>query len=251
MKYFASLLLILTGPAVQASPQEFETLAVVRELEEVKVPAQRDGLLAELSVRRGHPVSAGQLIAQLDTTEIKLRLNVRQADVNKAKVESGLVAELGDNAVYLERFRLENQLEKSMGELRILENDLRQTAVHAPVDGLVRELLKHQGEWVKQGEPIAAITRMDRLIVEGFLDSRLVAPHAVTGAKARVVIPLAGGSPAEFDGLTIRYAAPKLELDGKFPVWVEIENPRAGDEHTSNIWLIRPGMSGSLTVILE
>ena len=71
------------------------------------------------------------------------------------------------------------------------------------------------------------------------------------GAKVDVTIQIAGLAPVEFKDLVIEHAAAKLELDGKFPVWVEIENKSIEDRRGEQRWLIRPGMSGSMLVKVE
>lgn len=240
-------------------------------------------------VRRGHSVTAQQIISELDKTDINLKLGVAEAElthlkakaenvgpvetaetaVRRAEKEDQLLSELGKNAVYLELFRMRNNLEKTTAELRSaksqllqdnlqvdvkknqlkqLEYDLRRNTIRSPYDGVVNDLLKHKGEWVRQGDPIVKITRMDKLLVEGFLDSAKVSPNSVIGAPAKVTIKAAQGDPTVFDGLVIEHPAPKLELDGKFPVWVEIVNRQVKDRNTRQQWLIRPGMNGTMTV---
>lgn len=268
---------------------DLETLAVVRELDDVDVPAERDGLIFSLTVRKGHRVTAQQLLASLDSTENMLKLKVAQAELKQVKVkaenlgpvetakaavaraekEDQLLGELGKNAVYLEKFRMRNNLDKTAAELqgaknqllqdqlmidvklsqlRMLENDIERASVHSPVDGVVHQILKQQGEWVRQGEPIVKVTRMDRLLVEGFVESRKIAPHQVTGSNVSVSIQLANGETSEFDAMVVEHSAPKLELDGKFAVWVEIENRLVTDRSGIQRWMICPGMSGKMTI---
>lgn len=292
MKNFVITLALFCSVISRAHSVEVETLAVVRELDEIEVPAQRDGLITEMLVRRGHTVRKGQVIAELDKNDTSLKLAVARAElqmaqiksendgpvlvaktaVSRAGTEGRLLEELGDNAVYLERFRQKNSSEKSAAELRtaenqfmqdrmqvdvkvsqarVLENDLRLTSIVSPVDGLVHEQVKQHGEWVKQGETVVKITRMDQLLIEGFLDSKTVSPHSISGAKVRSTIKVFGESPVEFEGLVIEQAAPKLEVDGKFPVWVEVSNRLTVDRAGEERWLLRPGMTGTMIVILE
>jgi multidrug resistance efflux pump len=282
----------IAGLVSSTRAEEFEMLVVVRELDQVSVPAQQDGLIAELFVRRGHSVTAQQIISELDKTDINLKRSVAESElthlkakaendgpveaadtaVRRAEKEDQLLSELGKNAVYLELFRTRNNFEKASAELRSaksqllqdtlqvdvkmnqlkqLEYDLKRNTVRSPYDGVVNELLKHQGEWVRQGDPIVKITRMDKLLVEGFLDSAQVSPNSVIGATAKVSIQAMNGNRTEFEGLVIEHPAPKLELDGKFPVWVEIENRQAEDRNSRLQWLIRPGMNGTMTVSID
>jgi multidrug resistance efflux pump len=292
MKRLVATLAVFGLVICRATAVEVETLAVVRELDEIEVPAQRDGLLAEMLVRRGHTIHKGQLIAELDKNDTSLKLAVARAElqmaqmksendgpvlvaktaVSRASTEGRLLEELGDNAVYLERFRQKNSAEKSAAELRsaenqlmqdrmqvdvkvsqarVLENDLKLTSIVSPVDGLIQEQVKQHGEWVKQGETVVKITRMDHLLVEGFLDSKTVSPHALPGAKVRSTIKVSGEGAVEFEGLVVEQAAPKLEVDGKFPVWVEIPNRMVVDRTGKERWLLRPGMTGTMIVILD
>jgi multidrug resistance efflux pump len=292
MKLPMFILCLIAGLISSTHAEEFETLVVVRELDQVSVPAQQDGLIAELFVRRGHSVTAQQIISELDKTDINLKRSVAESElthlkakaendgpvevadtaVRRAEKEDQLLSELGKNAVYLELFRTRNNFEKATAELRSaksqlmqdtlqvdvkknqlkqLEYDLKRNTVRSPYDGVVNELLKHQGEWVRQGDPIVKITRMDKLLVEGFLDSTRVSPNSVIGATAKVSIQAMNGHRTEFDGLVIEHPAPKLELDGKFPVWVEIENRQAEDRNSRLQWLIRPGMNGIMTVSID
>lgn len=282
----------IAGLVSSIQAEEFNTVVVVRELDHVNVPAQQDGLIGEMLVRRGHSVTALQIIAELDKTDINLKYSVAESElkhleakaendgpadaaetaVRRAEKEDQLLSELGKNAVYLELFRTRNNFEKATAELKAaksqllqdslqvdvkknqlkqLEYDLMRNTVRSPYDGVVNELLKQKGEWVRQGDPIVKITRMDRLLVEGFLDSSKVSPDSVIGASAKVSIQARQGNQTQFDGLVVEHPAPKLELDGKFPVWVEIENRQVEDRNSHQQWLIRPGMSGKMTVSIE
>jgi multidrug resistance efflux pump len=283
---------LFTALASSSIAEEFNTLVVVRELDQVNVPAQQDGLISELFVRRGHSVEARQIISELDKTDINLKLSVAESEltqlkakaendgpveaaetaVRRAEKEDQLLSELGKNAVYLELFRTRNNFEKATADLKSarnqllqdslqvdvkknqlkqLEYDLKRNTVRSPYDGVVNELLKQKGEWVRQGDPVVKITRMDKLLVEGFLDSTKVSPDSVVGATAKVTLQARQGSQTQFDGLVVEHPAPKLELDGKFPVWVEIKNRQVEDRNSKKQWLIRPGMNGTMTVSIE
>ena len=283
-----AMLLVNTSSLV-AQDSVIETLCVVRELEDVEVPAKREGLIERLLVRRGNRVNSEELLASLETKDTRLRLDVTlaelrhaetkannegrvlssQANVDRARQEKLLMKELGDDAVYLERFRTDNSLRKATADLStakserqqdvlmadvkrsevaLLENDIEQTSIFSPVEGVVRELIKNQGEWVRKGEPILVVTRMDRLLVEGFLDSDDVATSVIVGAEVSVAFKINGKATTVFDDLRVAHAAPKLELDGKFPVWVELPNRLVTNASGAKSWLIRPGMKAKMKV---
>ena len=280
------------GPTTLVASETRETLCVVRELDEVEIPAKRDGVIEKLVVRRGMRVTARQEIAFLENKDTRLRLKVAKAElthaiaksrdtasseaaevaVRRARMEKRLLEELGTDAVYLEKFRMQNNLERSLAELKssnnvlqqsilqvdvkrgeadVLQNALAETVVSSPVNGIVLELKKHQGEWAKQGEPILTVTRMDRLLAEGFLDSETVSVNTIIGASATLTFKIGGGETFVLEGLVVKLAAPKLELDGKFPIWVEFENQMIRNENGAEGWLIRPGMRASMSITVD
>lgn len=276
-----------------ATAQDFEIICVVRELDEVEIPARRDGVLQELKVRRGYLVDKKELIALQDHLDTKLKLNVAQAQLSQAiaksknageiqlaqaKValaaqEQKLIQELGNEAMFLERFRMQNSLEQAnaqlktaisveqqdkldvevkRGEAKVLENDIAQTKLFSPVQGVVQETKKDEGEWVSTGETILVVTRMDTLLAEGFLDSKKTPINSVINATATVTFEIGGKRKKHtIEGLVVKHAAPKLELDGKFPVWVEFKNRLMTTSDGKKNWLLRPGMRAKLHLHLE
>lgn len=280
-----------TAQFAEAQSEGFETFCVIRELDEVELPAKRDGLIESLNVRRGKRISKGQLIGQLENTDIKLRLKVSEseldqaqvraknvgavnsakADVDRADQEFKLLMQLGDDAVYLEKFRMRNNLARSIADLdtaknqlhqdqlfvqiksnetNILRNDIEQTKIKSPVNGVIKEMLKNEGEWVQRGEPILIATRMDRLLAEGFLDSKMIAPHSAVGTRVVVSFEINNRPSLQLEGLVVRESTPKLELDGKYPVWVEFNNQMVVNDLNKQDWLIRPGMRAKMKLHL-
>lgn len=273
--------------------QDLTVVSVVRELDEVEIPARRDGVLEKLKVRRGFLVNRKELVAIQDHLDTKLKLDVAKAQLAQAiaksrnvgeiqlartkvalaQQEQRLIQELGSDAMFLERFRMQNSLDQAnaelstatsvlqrdkldvevkRGEANVLENDIAQTQIYSPVQGVVRETNKDEGEWVATGDPILVITRMDTLLAEGFLDSKSTPVNSVINATATVTIQVGGKSKSHaIEGLVVKYAAPKLELDGKFPVWVEFKNRLITARDGKKNWLVRPGMRAKLKLHMK
>jgi multidrug efflux pump subunit AcrA (membrane-fusion protein) len=122
--------------------------------------------------------------------------------------------------------------------------DIRQ--IDSPLDGIVYEVFKHQGEWVRPGEPIVRVVRMDRLRVEGFLRSRDFAPEEINGREVTVTVVLARGQTVQLKS-RISFVSPLVEpTSGEYRVSADVTNvPRGG------FWLIRPGLTAEMTVNLR
>lgn len=72
--------------------------------------------------------------------------------------------------------------------------------ITSPIDGVVMEVHKQPGEWVNAGDNIMRVARMDRLYVQGLLDSSLFNPHEVEGQRVTISVPVARGEYLEFEG---------------------------------------------------
>ncbi len=115
---------------------------------------------------------------------------------------------------------------------------LESRRIVAPQPGMVVEIHRKPGEWVKAGEPLVRIVRLDRLRAEGFLTAN-IAGGDVVGRPVRLVATLPGGRQKSFQGVVV-FASPELEpVSGQFRVWAEIENPDG---------LLRPGQPATMTL---
>ncbi len=139
--------------------------------------------------------------------------------------------------------KLTVQARKAEAKAALLSIQRRE--VKSPLDGMVVEMLKHEGEWVNPGDPIMHVVRMDRLRVEGFLNAEEFAHHEVGNRPVTVEVKLARGRVEQFTS-TIKFVSPEVQLNGEYRVWAEVENRREG-EH----WLLRPGVSTEMTIHLE
>lgn len=122
--------------------------------------------------------------------------------------------------------------------------DIRQ--IDSPLDGIVYEVFKHQGEWVQPGEPIVRVVRMDRLRVEGFLRSHEFAPQEINGREATVTVKLTRGETIQLKS-RISFVSPLVEpTSGEYRVSADIANvPRGG------FWVISPGLAAEMTISLR
>jgi multidrug efflux pump subunit AcrA (membrane-fusion protein) len=139
----------------------------------------------------------------------------------------------------------ELQAEVARAELQAAEVNLKHRLVTAPLDGLVTELTRHEGEWVQRGEPIMRVLRMDRLRVEGFLNAKEYRQPEVQGRPVTVVVKLAGDRTETFAGKIV-YVKPSIEAGGEFQVRAEVQNRRE-----NGVWVLIPGMNADMTIQLK
>jgi multidrug efflux pump subunit AcrA (membrane-fusion protein) len=128
---------------------------------------------------------------------------------------------------------------------KIKENDckaaqekLDRHRILAPIGGVVVRAYRNRGEWVKPGEPVVRILRLDRLRAEGFLNSRdLPADLQHCVVKLRVDLP---GDPGHEFSAKIAFVDPEIDpVNSQVRVWAEFQNADLR---------VRPGMQAKMIV---
>jgi multidrug efflux pump subunit AcrA (membrane-fusion protein) len=124
---------------------------------ETEVRVANSSLQRALESRKRFPDTPSQ--AEVD--EIELRVAQGRQHLDQATQElqlAELAKELAGKNVELAMFEVERYQIKS------------------PIQGAVTEVIAKKGEWVRPGEPLVRVTRIDRLKVEGFLKRESVSP---------------------------------------------------------------------------
>ena len=259
-------------------------------MDRIELAARRDGVLDELFVRMGDNVSQGDLLweqskknalaelqvvdARNQQAEIKARnksgVKVAEVEVERARKELALLNEV--KAVpYLERYRAEMSRKRTdaeleiakstllediqaarvtQAELRVAELDLQDRSLFAPVSGTIVEQFKYQGEWCKQGEPVLKLFRMDKLMLQGIVNIRELTPSQISGAKVRATFQIGNEAPISIEDLRVEKVSPEIDLDGNYVVWTFVDNQLVDTSSGSRQWLLRPGISGEMEVLL-
>jgi multidrug efflux pump subunit AcrA (membrane-fusion protein) len=120
---------------------------------------------------------------------------------------------------------------------------IKRREVRSTVEGVVQAIYPHIGEWVKPGDPVLRLMRMDRLRVDGFLNKNQYNPWDVSDQPVVVEAELAGGRKAQFKGKIV-YVDPEVQRDGGYKVRAEVDNRKENDQ-----WLLRPGMPDTTMTI--
>lgn len=137
------------------------------------------------------------------------------------------------------------QVKVSEAELKAAEAKLERFRVTAPIDAVVVEFSRHEGEWVQPGDPLMRLVRVDRLRAEGYVSASNYIAAEIKGRSVNVVVTLARGQKETFPGKIV-YVKPLIEAGGEFLVRAEIDNRKLGD-----VWLLSPGLSAEMIIQLR
>jgi macrolide-specific efflux system membrane fusion protein len=130
------------------------------------------------------------------------------------------------------------QRDLKQNELAYSQRKLEQHQVTSPLDGMVVELYRRQGEWVEPGEKVLRIIRLDRLRAEGFVDASVAGPDWL-GQQAVVTVTDAKEGEQSYAGKIV-FVSPEIDpVNGQVAVWAEVENRELS---------LRPGLRAKMTI---
>jgi multidrug resistance efflux pump len=241
----------------------------VREGQEVKktdLLANIDDVLArgqKKAVEGEWQAAAKKAESNIDIRHAEKAAKVAELDFQRSEQASDAV----QNAVtYVERMKKKFEWERDLlakeqaerekviagytadgkkAELQNADEQIRRREIRTPVDGIVQKIYQHIGEWVKPGDTVIHVVRMDRLSVEGFLNNSELPPAEVMNRPVIVDVELARARKMQFEGKIV-FVDPQVMAGGEYVVRAEVENRKEGGQ-----WLLRPGMHVDMTVQLK
>lgn len=180
---------------VKIAPPAVEFIGVVTSHKSSMISAQVQAPLVRLNVRSGQLVKAGDLIAELDETQLRTRLSQATTNEQAARMEAGaagaqvsalhqkMVAEgrlqkLGvSSSMAVHSARAEYAQASAQGaagaakaltaraEREQAERDLAKTKIYSPLDGTITNIKAKVGEVPPVGSPLARVFDGSDLII--------------------------------------------------------------------------------------
>jgi macrolide-specific efflux system membrane fusion protein len=137
-------------------------------------------------------------------------------------------------------------------EDQVADLQIARRRILAPVDGIVQERYVDEGEWVRPGDPVLRIVRINRVRIEGLVQaSRL--PPARLGKGLRVTVRPDGRQRQSVPGRIV-FVSQIILTGSRFEVWAEVDNVRISSDGSGpeeGAWLLSPGMKAEMTIHLE
>jgi macrolide-specific efflux system membrane fusion protein len=161
--------------------------------------------------------------SQAEVDEIELRFanatqNLEEASNNFQLAE--LARELAEKNVAIASFEVERH------------------KIKAPIQGAVIEMIARRGEWVRPGEPLLRLMRIDRLRVEGFLKRDLVRA-GLEGSPVTIILEGTEGDKGRFPGKIVFVSLEVDPGDKTQRVIAEVDNSKQ---------LLAPGLRAKMII---
>jgi RND family efflux transporter MFP subunit len=142
---------------------------------ESKPAFKTGGVIARMYAEEGDMVKKGQLLAQLNMTEIEAQATQAKFALEKAERDLRRVDNLyRDSIATLEQLQnATTAVDLAKKSLQIAEFNVAYSQVHAPIDGKVIKKLMHEGEITGPGIPvyfIMGVRQADWKLVAGLTD---------------------------------------------------------------------------------
>gem|GEM_PF-504650 len=170
--------------------------------------------------------------------------SVPAAEVDRLRLARDKAVLAVEQAKHMQRLS-ELEVKVRAAELAVVDEDLNERRITAPIAGEVTEVPVQVGHWVKMGDPLVEIVRVDRLRVDGFAYASKHAPNELVGRKVTAQFELERGRLAQLEG-KLTFAHPEVDGNGQYRVSAELSNVQEKGR-----WLLRPGVAVTLVVHLD
>lgn len=155
-------------------PVVLESIGKVESRISTEIAAEVDGRVLRLAADAGDAVTRGQVVAEIDPTQLRLERQAAEAEIRRVQAEianterrvrrfeelqrkgylSG--AQLDDTQAQLDMLR--EQLDAGQARRGIVADQLARSTVRAPLSGQVEQRRVSAGDYVKRGDPLFLVT---------------------------------------------------------------------------------------------
>ncbi|MCX7423665.1 MAG: HlyD family efflux transporter periplasmic adaptor subunit [Planctomycetia bacterium] len=218
----------------------------------------RDAAKADLDRAMAARKDFAKSVSQTEVDRLRLIVEKHDLEIEKAEFEkelANLQKQIEDSTILeqdqtverltlsIEQARLQKEIDGLARDLKARQLDqaklhVQRRQICSPLDGVVVEVFRHQGEWLEPGQRVLRIVRLDRLRVEGFVDAKRIRGE-MRDAPVRVDVELADEIKAKVKGKII-FVSPEVDpVNGQVRVWAEVENPD---------FKLRPGLRAEMLI---
>lgn len=185
------------------------------------------GTLKSVNVQVGQKVSKGQLLAEMDATNLIHAENIAQATLAEARDAYARLKKLHDaNALPdIQWVEVQSQLKQAENAAAIAAKEVGNARIYSPINGVVSEKLADGGQAVAPTIPVVRIVGLGDVKASISVPEKEVGAMR-TGRKATVSVDAAGGS--TYEGVLTEQGVVANPLSHTFDVKFKVVNP-SGD----------------------
>jgi membrane fusion protein (multidrug efflux system) len=219
----------------------FDAVGTIKAVESITVVSEIDAAVVSLPFTEGSSIKKGDLIAQLDDSQLTAEVNRAEALYlqNKANFERV-------KTVVEQKAGTPQDLDDATASLKVAEANLAlaksrftKTRITAPFDGIVGTRKVSIGTFLRVGQPVTELANLDQIRVEFSAPERFI-PQLKKGYEVTVTTPVYADFNASGKIIAVE---PVLNAETRtVQVVALVRNP--GQK-------LRPGMSADVAVLLS
>lgn len=230
------------------SVQEGEVLARIEDseavllLKQAKLESEMSKLKAENDVNirfahKAYEVAKSELQRAEDSIK-KYPKSISKTELDRLKLTAEKAElEIEQATEEAKTSQLEARLKQNAEEIASLAVQRRR--VVAPISGMIVQIMAKNGEWVRPGDTVLRILKLDRLRAEGLINVSKLQELNLKGRPVILVVNQGTKNELKFQG-KISFVSPEINpVNHQTRVWADIENPDLK---------LKPGMRASLII---
>lgn len=137
-----------------------------------------------------------------------------------------------------------NQEKVKVAEARVssVEVQIRNRKFFSPISGVIDDVYQNEGQWLREGDQVLRILRLDKVQVTGTVDASLYTPEMIDRKNVEVEVSRPGMDSQVLPGKIV-YVRQIVE-SGHYYFYAEVENKTTPDGY----WLLNPGALVTVTI---
>ena len=219
------------------------------ELTQDRIVATQEFLVAEKEAAKTLEVEVAEAAARVAQASYK-----RASSLNDEM--PGAVSPEEVQEKYYEWIRASKSIEKAKYDLEVNQEKVKvaKARVNAadvqinnrkfrsPIDGIIDDVMQNEGQWLREGDPVVRILRLDKVQVTGAIRADLYAPEAIDGKACEITVTRPGLEPQTLPGKIV-YVRQIVE-SGHYYFYADVANKLTD----SGYWLLNPGALVTVTI---
>lgn len=155
-EYIESIPVKLTNVEQRNITPNIAAYGIVTTHEDVKASFNIHGRIKRMYAKEGETIRRGQVLAELDVTEVKTQVNQATEDYNKAVRDLKRIQNLfTDSVATLEQLQnAKTAMNIAKESLDMITYNQSYTIIKAPANGVVIQKMNNEGEFVGAGTPV-------------------------------------------------------------------------------------------------
>jgi RND family efflux transporter MFP subunit len=216
---------VSTGPVVTGNfSRKLQYSGQLASNSEARLSFKLGGIISGIYVKEGDRVSAGQLLASLDLTEIDAQVRQAEQNLEKAKRDESRISHLyQDTVASLEQLQNTNtQVSVATEALKIARFNRQYAQIRAGSDGVILQKILNEGEYATSGSAVLLLNEAganDWVVRFGVSDKDWT--MLKKGDRADIEIDAYPGE--QFSGTITKMTEGADAASGTYPIEVKVQ----------------------------